>query len=314
MANTHPCPKCGYQSLSQTECLKCGIVFDRYNNLGIQRVQRLDTESTSDALNVEADVHPIFNHFKVNVASLPVGFVVAFLLQKIWVFHYLSILFCIIPLHEMGHAVTAWMLGRFAIPLGAIVPTAGMTIIGYEKHVWVHLVYFSFFGFLAYKAWKHKLPFLIGTAAFFIFGSMYLQSKFPDSMTMQWFSFGGIAGEFILSAILILSFYHPSFKKIRWDFIRYPFFMMGCMAFVNACESWFLIKNKLATMPFGSAISADGSGDSNGDLNKLIANGWSEDLIIERYLTIGKIAFTIILIQYIYRIVVSYQKKSDQAE
>ncbi|MBC7464808.1 MAG: hypothetical protein H7256_02350, partial [Bdellovibrio sp.] len=116
-------------------------------------------------------------------------------------------------------------------------------------------------------------------------------------------SYGGVAGEFLLSAVLIISFYQPSFKILRWDFFRYPFFVMGCMAFVNACDMWLRIRNKLQTIPFGTAISADGAGDSNGDMNRLVHAGWSEPLIISKYLTLGKLAFTLILIQYIYSIV-----------
>lgn len=314
MNKPHPCPKCGFLSSSDIECVKCGIIFDKYNNLGIHQVESqqllkaeaIDVEEIRDTESVS-----IFASPKANMWALPISLVTGYIFQKLWVTRYLVILFCVIPLHEMGHAIAAWMTGHFAVPLGAIVPTAGLTLIGQERHMWVYLIFFSLFGYLGFKAWVSKLYYLVIISGLYITASVYLSYSLSDAQMSTFFFYGGIAGEFILSTILILSFYQPSFKKLRWDFFRYPFLLMGSMAFVNSVDMWLRIQSKLSSIPFGTAISSDGAADANGDMNRLVASGWSQDQIISRYLMLAKIGFWLILIQYIYILITSYGKKNE---
>ncbi|MFZ3231438.1 MAG: hypothetical protein WA160_14620 [Pseudobdellovibrio sp.] len=302
------CPKCGYKSAADIECLRCGIVFEKFKLSAYNSVVPIsDTEI--DEVVIEEPKNNIFNNYKLNIYALPAGLMISFMIQKLWVFQYLVFLFCVIPLHELGHAFTAWMTGHIAVPIGAIVPTAGMTIIGQDRHIWVNIVFISIFGYLIFKSWAQRLLYFCALGTVFILVSLYLCLSLTNQQINTLISFGGIAGEFLLSTVLILSFYQPSFKKLRWDFFRFPFFIMGCMAFVNACSMWIRIKNKLDSLPFGSAISTDGAGDSNGDMNRLITAGWSEELIVSRYLILGKIAATLIIIQYIYYYVTAKTKE-----
>lgn len=317
MSKTRACPKCGFNSPSEIECLRCGIIFESFINLGIQGVESAELiQQQNDPVAVEEPdvVAPVFFNYKVNVWSLPLGLIGAFLLQKFWVFHYLVFLFCVIPVHEMGHAFAAWMNGRFALPIGAIVPTAGMTIIGYSYNFLITLIFFGVFGYLAFKAYQQKLYFWTAVSCGLILASIGMMTSLKTDQVGPFISYGGIAGEFLISMVLIISFYQPTFKMLRWDFFRYPFFVMGCMAFVNACSMWLRIQSKLESLPFGTAVSADGAGDSNGDMNRLVQAGWSESLIISKYLSLGKIAFTLILIQYIYSVVNSRAEKKRKIQ
>ncbi|MBC7465125.1 MAG: hypothetical protein H7256_03975, partial [Bdellovibrio sp.] len=199
-------------------CPKCGIPLD-----GEPQCFRCDADQPDQFTTV-------FYNFKINAWSLPAGLTGAFILQKFWVFHHLAILFCVIPVHEMGHAFAAWMNGRFALPIGAIVPTAGMTIIGYSYHFLVTLIYLAAFGYLGLKAYQQKLYFWVALSFCFIVISIAMTFSLAADQVGPIISYGGVAGEFLLSAVLIISFYQPSFKILRWDFFRYPFFVMGCMA------------------------------------------------------------------------------------
>lgn len=309
----HRCPKCGQLSSSPIECNNCGIVINSFNNLAVQGVMSEDQVLVETLVvppeDIERPFDSVFFNFKFNAWSLPLGFFLSYVFQKFWVVYYLAALFCEIPLHELGHAVSAWMVGYTAIPLGAIVPTAGLTLIGSERHAWVHLLYFGFFGYLAYKAWKQKVYFFVVLSSAFILISILAFSVLSQPQVSPFISFGGIAGEFFLAGVLILCFYQPSFQKIRWDFFRYPFFIMGCMSFVNATRMWIRIQNGVQAMPYGSAISSDGAADTNGDMNKLVAAGWTPQEIASRYLWLAKIMFTLILIQYIYSL---FRSRSSQ--
>jgi hypothetical protein len=272
-----------------------------------------DIDSNSDneeIVFVENKFNTIFYDGKINAWSLPLGIGLAFLVWHLWVFSHLSILFCVIPIHELGHAVTAWMLGHFAIPIGAIVPTAGMTIGGRESHWWMYVLLFSALSYLTYNSYNKKVPFLLALSIIIAFLSVYLSIKLNPDQQNTLIAFGGIGGEFLLSTVLILSFYHPLFEKMRWDFFRYPFFIMGCFCFVEACTVWWNIKSRLSKIPYGSGISAEGAADSDGDMNKLVAAGWTEEYIISKYILLAKICCTIILIQYVYRLISSRKIES----
>ena len=268
-----------------------------------------ENPNDSHYLANDEEVPAVFFDVKLNAWALPLGLTITFLLQKFWVFHHIFTLFASIPCHEMGHASAAWFFGRFALPIGAIVPTAGMTIIGGEHHYWVNFLYFSFFAALGYFGYRAEKYFIVTASAVFIFLSLYFMKTFSESEAGPIISAAGVAGEFLIASFLIISFYNPLFKKMRWDFFRYPFLVIGCASLTNALTMWLRIQKHLQSLPFGTAISADGSGDTNGDMNRLIQAGWTEEHIIQKYLVMAKIAVTLILLQYLYSLYLSMSKK-----
>lgn|GEM_PF-7078607 len=50
--------------------------------------------------------------------------------------------FVSIPTHEMGHAIVAWLGGRFALPLGAWIPMAGFTSV---SCIWIITAHYATF-------------------------------------------------------------------------------------------------------------------------------------------------------------------------
>lgn len=299
------CPNCGFESPSPVECAKCGIYFEKYK-LNSPK-SSVDIISSELALR-KTDRNQYLYNSKVNIWALPIAVIFCWVANLIWPLRIVGQFSSTIPLHELGHAVMAWMGGVLAIPLGFFVPTAGLTVHAENRNILVSLLFIGSLSWVAYRAWLEKLLFLSTLAAIIISTSLYFTFIASLNDLRIWITFSGCAGEFILGTILILAFYNPLFSFLRWDFFRYPFLLMGTYAYFNAFTMWSRISKKLQPLPYGTAISANGAQDTNGDMNRLIAGGWTEADIVSNYLTIGKICLFLIVMQYMYSLMRSRPK------
>src|SRR5215469_4410278 len=117
------CPKCKFDhELQTTECLKCGIVFSRYeaamqaaknavSDTAVARVQpaalsAAEQSSASAVLNEDA-----VRELKCRALALPVALLVARWMAGTLPGNLLSGMLAMV-VHESGHAITAWLTGR----------------------------------------------------------------------------------------------------------------------------------------------------------------------------------------------------------
>src|SRR5579859_4014919 len=122
------CPKCQFDHrLQTTECLKCGIVFSRYQAALESAAQPANLNvavapSTPPALHEGAtaanDAFPrtdAFRELKYRMLALPLALLLARLVAGTGLRMAAGMLAMV--LHESGHAITAWLTGRWAVPL-----------------------------------------------------------------------------------------------------------------------------------------------------------------------------------------------------
>ncbi|GAP98098.1 hypothetical protein NIES2104_46510 [Leptolyngbya sp. NIES-2104] len=199
--------------------------------------------------------------------------------------------------HEVGHAVVAWFSGRRAIPL-----PFGWTNVALERSLFVYFGILFLLGLSFRAGWKEKKRSTIIFAivcAILQFVMTWIQSA--DHFEM-WLSFGGIGGEFYLSALMIAGFYFQLPNYWRWDFWRYPFIVVGANTFWAAFSRWQQIKKGTESIPWGSLLF--GNGDAGGDMNQLSqVYDWSDQRIIATYNTLGNVCFILLLSLYIFFVV-----------
>ncbi|MBW4439754.1 MAG: hypothetical protein KME10_00685 [Plectolyngbya sp. WJT66-NPBG17] len=196
--------------------------------------------------------------------------------------------------HEFGHATVAWFSGRRAIPL-----PFGWTNVVLERSLFVYFGILILFGLLFYAGWKEKkrstMLFAI-CCAILQFGMTWIQSAEQFEM---WLSFGGIGGEFYLSAFMMSGFYFQLPNYWRWDFWRYPFIIVGANTFWAALSRWQQIKKGAESIPWGSLLQ--GEGDAGGDMNQLSeVYNWTGQKIITTYSTLGNICLIMLISLYIF--------------
>lgn len=247
-----------------------------------------------------------FNPSNVNTLrfALPIAFIVSYLFNTVDFLRILSYLLTTIPLHEMGHALVAWMGGRWALPLGAIVPTAGMTLVANSRSMVFIFIFFSLLMAGIYYFYKKQYRFHLSMLLLIFTLSCFLTFAIDELRLAAYISMAGILGEIILSTFLIVCFYYNLTNRFRWDFWRFPALLFGTTAFTNTALQWYRIKNNLQAMPMGSAISAEGAKDISGDMNQLILAGWMPQQIILIYWAFIKTSALIILTYYIMGILI----------
>ena len=184
-------------------------------------------------------------------------------------------------IHEFGHATIGWMTGHRALPL-----PIGWTPIAPEKSLFVYggvlflLGLFFLAGARERKIWP--MIFAVALAAL----QAFMTWRLPETTAEMWISFGGVGGEFYLSAAMVGLFYFRLPKKFRWGGCRYFFLFIGAGSFFQTFTMWWKISRGEEGIPYGSMIH--GEEDAGGDMNGLHGEfGWSQHDIIHTYHHLG---------------------------
>jgi hypothetical protein len=200
-------------------------------------------------------------------------------------------------IHEFGHATVGWLAGHRAIPL-----PFGFTPVAIERSLFVYFGVLFLLGLLFWTGYKEKKRWAMGCAIVLSLLQFYMTWIMSRDAFFMWFSFGGIGGEFYLSALMMVSFYFPLPERLRWDFWRYIVLLVAANGFWHNVWLWGKIRKGAAEIPWGSIFG--GSGDSGGDMNQLNeVYGWSITQIIGTYNRLGHLCLLILIGTYAFVLV-----------
>jgi hypothetical protein len=221
-----------------------------------------------------------FDNWRVNAIVPPLLFALAWL-AVISPFGFLLKGFQV-WMHEFGHATAAWLTGRKATPL-----PFGWTPVESD---YSHFVYFGLlllFGILFVAGWKERKVWPMIIAVGLAGAQYYLTWRMPEHRQEFWWgAFGGVGGEFYLSALMMVVFYVQLPEKFKWGGCRYVFFFLGAACFLQTYGFWRDVYLGQADIPYGSMIS--GEDDANGDMNKLVNDfGWTQSMIRRTFMALG---------------------------
>jgi hypothetical protein len=219
-----------------------------------------------------------FDSWKVNAFALPALVALAWLVNaspfgfflrgfQVWI-------------HEFGHATVAWLSGHRALPL-----PIGWTNYGEERSTFVYGGVLFLLGVMAWAGWRERkiwallIPLAIAPVQF------YLTWRMPEHRRELWLAFGGVGGEFYLSAALMALFFVHLPEKFRWGGCRYVAAFLGASTFLNVWLLWRKIAHFEELIPYGSMVN--GEEDAGGDMNILRTHGWRETEITHVYTTLG---------------------------
>ncbi len=235
-----------------------------------------------------------FQNESINQSALPIAFAISIVLH--WLGLDSLLLGMRIWIHEFGHAVVAWFSGRQATPL-----PFGWTNVNLDRSWIVYGCFLTLWGLLFHTGWKEQKRGSMIVASIAVGIQFWMTWFLSQDNFEMWLAFGGVGGEFYLSALLVVGFYLPLPDRWRWDFWRYPALFMGASTFLNSFTFWHQVKRGKAAIPWGTMFN--GSGDAGGDMNQLRDFGWSDGQIIGSYLAIGQLCFLGMLIVYALRVV-----------
>ncbi len=198
----------------------------------------------------------------------------------------------VVQLHEAGHAITAWLSGRMAVPLIGITFTDGGTS---ATSIFIFLT--ALFAWVSWRCGREKKYFVPAVCFLLFLLQCYLTLFISRERSQMWLVFGGCGGEMILGALLVLAFQHEMPEGMRWEYWRPAALLIGIYCFDHGYGFWRDVHSHRAQLPMGSLFG--GLGDTQGDMNRLLGDfGWSEGHLINAYLLIGQLGSAILWLHY----------------
>jgi hypothetical protein len=220
--------------------------------------------------------------------ALPLALAGAFLLAAMPFARFLLRVFCGMWVHEIGHAVAAWLCGFPAFPGPWFTPIAS------ERHPL--FAAFVILGTAGTGVWFFRAGARSISSAFFGFAllALFCSTALPSARAMQLILFMGDGGCLVLGALLMLSVYAPEASAIRRGWLRWGFLVIGAAAFADVFSLWWGARTNPDLVPFGMN---EGRGLS--DPSVLSEQfGWSEGALVHRYVVLGCVCLAALAIAW----------------
>ena len=280
------CPKCQFDHPTQsTECLKCGIVFAKYQRYrdALQALPRPIDEAQGPPVTLQAAREELI----YRLLALPMALLVALLLVGSPLAPCVRI-FASMWVHETGHAVTAWLCGFGAFPGPWFTPISGGRILI------VTVALASGLGWGVFQAWRAQRWSLVASGAMLLLLQLVCTSL-PASRAQALIIFGGDAGCLVLGSLLMATVYARRESPLCRGALRWGFLAMGAAAFMDAFRTWWGARHDLDRIPFGAN---EGIGLSDPSL-LLEVYGWPIQAMIRRYVWLGVACLGALAILYV---------------
>lgn len=224
---------------------------------------------------VEIDEEVPYDEPVMNAVALPAAFLIALFVNLTPT---VALLYpVLIVVHELGHALAAWLAGFVAVPL-----PIGLTSVGGQRALLVGLIVPAVLGYLIWLGWREKHPVFTAAMGVFLGLQIYLTWGISVHTARQWITFGGLGAEIALSAFFICTFYYRAPRRLRWDFWRYVALVPFAGVFVFQWLLWRRVRKDVDWLPAGSAMT--GTRDGSSDIDKLLTvHGWTTEGLISTY-------------------------------
>jgi hypothetical protein len=216
---------------------------------------------------------------RLRVFAVPVALAIAFLLCAFGA-RFLLRIFCAMWVHELGHAVTAWLCGFLAFPGPWLTPMSASRSVLFSLLLIAALAYGAF----ARPAWRWVFITLV---ALQIICTAFLSLAAARELVI----FMGDGGCLILGTLLMLTLHVSPESSLHKGWLRWGFLAIGAAAFADVFSQWWGARKDPDLIPFGMN---EGAGLSDPSVLSE-TYGWSADLIVHRYILLGCACLLVLL-------------------
>lgn len=279
------CVACGAARVPGPECPSCGVIYARAEQRAAARAEA--DRSGPPLPDRRASAAWAFAHGRAVSAAraelrlawfaVPGALLGCALLARTGLGQFLLRTFFGMWLHELGHAVAAWLCGFPAIP------GPWVTSVSSQRSF---LFALALAGGLGWSAWKGRtsgnraLATAAGSALVAqLLGTLVLSARGAATLI----SFAGDAGSLVFGAALMATFFVPPGHKLHRDWLRWGFLVIGAAAFVDAFGGWWAARTDTSAILFG----AFEDGRPTDPTQLVQRDGWSVDAMIRRYVGTG---------------------------
>jgi hypothetical protein len=288
------CPRCGAARAVGPECPRCGVIYAKAH----PRAAHAPTEAlaVADVAPLAVDPFGVPWSGGLEAARLelalratvpPLALAAAALLVSSGAGHALVRTFLSMWVHELGHAVAAWLCGLAAFPGPWRTPvSAGRVAL-------VPLVVAAALGLLVYRGRRERRPGLATLGAAGLLAQAACLALSPRAVG-AFVTFAGDGGCFVLGTLLMASVYAREESRLRRGALRWGLVGIGAASVVDALDTWLRARADVTRIPLGEI---EGVGLS--DASKLTeVYGWSYAELTGRYVALGAACAVAIAVMY----------------
>jgi hypothetical protein len=191
-------------------------------------------------------------------------------------------------IHEIGHALAAWLCGRFAFPGPWFTPVA-------ERRSWlVVVIVATLLGWGVFRLWSRRRAWALALLSLFPV-QIICTFLLSDHRVRTFIIWSGDGGCMLLGALLMLSFYAAKDTQIRVGWLRWGFLVIGAAAFTDPLATWWAARSNREAIPFG-----ENEGRGLSDPTVLVfQQGISMRGLVNSYLVTAGLCLLILLAAYL---------------
>jgi hypothetical protein len=212
--------------------------------------------------------------FLLSAAAIPAMLLIAIVFQSMEWGRFVQRLAFTMPVHELGHAVTAWLCGFGAIP------TVWVTITMEERGLVAPLAVFAAVSWTLYRGWQFESRSLLTAGGLVLLLQAVLTLGIKEHTARSLITFGGDGMGLVLSILLMGSFFVGKGTQLYKGSLRWGFVAIGAGAFVDINAVWWAARRDSSEIPY---TTRDNGLES--DALRLVGEfGWSEAALVNRHI------------------------------
>ncbi|WP_224248320.1 hypothetical protein [Hyalangium gracile] len=295
------CPRCGAPRAPAPECPRCGVFYDKAEARAA-RVALAEEAPPSfpppepeppphlpqETLRWEGAAEDARLELRIRTFAIPSALVLMWVLHSTGMGNRLLRIFLSMWIHELGHAVTAWLCGFLAFPGPWLTPVSMM------RYPFLSALLAAGLVWLTWRGWKlRQRPQLIAGIVLLVLqcvGTLLIGRARAQSFVY----FGGDAGCMVLGTLLMTTLYAGPDSALRKGGLRWGFLVIGAAAFTDAFQTWWRARSDLSAIPFGQ-FERGGLSDPSTLTESF---GWSVDTLISRYVVLGVMCLVVLGMAY----------------
>ena len=210
------------------------------------------------------------------VLSVPLVLAIAALFSRSQIGHSLQRMLFGMPLHELGHALTALALGIPAFPLPWFTPMAES-----RSPVLTGLLLGAATGLVVLGRRAGRRSWIVGGAAL---GSVVaLGLVLGAGAARALIAFAGDAGAMILGTLAMCTVFAGESSRFRHGALRWGLLVIGAAALSDVASTWWAARRDPGEIPLGQ-IEFGGLSDASVLVETY---GWTEQALVARYLAVA---------------------------
>jgi hypothetical protein len=286
---TTTCPWCSAPRDTGPDCPRCGANYAKAEAIKTHGRAAVDTppaaaEPPDPALSIYAD-DPMAGlpavadprlEYKFCIAAIPAMLFIAIVFHASGLGASLQRIFLTMPVHEFGHAVTAWFCGYTAIP------TLWKTLVPETRGFIAPLALAGALGYGLYRAWQVGNRPLLGIAGVLLLLQVICTFGIKADTARMLITFGGDGMGMILATLLMASFFFGKNTQLYKGSLRWGFVAIGAASFVDIYATWWRARKDQSAIPYGTM-----DGMASDSMTLVDVYRWSFDTLVSRYVTLG---------------------------